>query len=120
MPFNSFLFVFFFLAVLIVHSLPLPWLFRKCNLLIASYLFYAAWNPWFVLLLLFCTINNGAAAQSIKACDGRPRLRRAILWSNIVLNLGVLAGFKYGNQFLSLWQGAAERLGLASVPPKLN
>ena len=33
MLFNSFLFVFFFVAVLLVHLLPLPWWLRKFNLL---------------------------------------------------------------------------------------
>jgi alginate O-acetyltransferase complex protein AlgI len=48
MPFNSFTFVVFFGAVLIVHPLPLPWIIRKFSLLVASYLFYAAWDPRYV------------------------------------------------------------------------
>ena len=51
MVFNSLTFVVFFACVLAIHSLPLPWTAKKINLLIASYLFYAAWNPPFVILL---------------------------------------------------------------------
>jgi hypothetical protein len=49
MVFNSLTFVVFFACVLGLHSLPLPWTTEKINLLIASYLFYAAWNPPFVV-----------------------------------------------------------------------
>src|SRR5262245_61284650 len=48
MVFNSLTFVVFFACVLVLHSLPLSWTTKKINLLIASYLFYAAWNPPFV------------------------------------------------------------------------
>jgi hypothetical protein len=42
MVFNSLTFLVFFLVVLSLHHLPLPWRVRKVNLLLASYLFYAA------------------------------------------------------------------------------
>ena len=51
MVFNSLAFCAFFAFVLLLHALPLPWATRKFNLLIASYIFYAAWNPPFVILL---------------------------------------------------------------------
>jgi alginate O-acetyltransferase complex protein AlgI len=79
MPFNSFTFVLFFAAVLVVHSLPLPWIVRKFNLLVASYLFYAAWDVRYVTLLLFSTAVNCVAAELIARWDGRPRHRRVVL-----------------------------------------
>ena len=48
MIFNSLTFVAFFLIVLAVWQLRLPWFGRKMFLLVASYIFYAAWNPPFV------------------------------------------------------------------------
>lgn len=51
MIFNSLTFIVFFAVVLLLHHLPLAWTTRKVNLLLASYLFYAAWNPPFVVLL---------------------------------------------------------------------
>lgn len=51
MVFNSLTFVVFFAIVLLVHNLPLAWPTRKVNLLIASYLSYASWNPPFLILL---------------------------------------------------------------------
>jgi len=67
MPFNSFTFVMFFFAVLVVHSLPLPRIVRKLNLLVASYLFYAAWERWFVTLLVYSTAVNWVAGKLLAA-----------------------------------------------------
>ena len=51
MLFNSYTFLVFFAIVLILHNLPFSWKTKKINLLMASYVFYAAWNPPFIL---FC------------------------------------------------------------------
>jgi alginate O-acetyltransferase complex protein AlgI len=120
MPFNSFTFILFFAAVLAIHSLPLLWILRKCNLLAASYLFYAAWDPRYVTLLLFSTVVNCVAAEMIAHWDGRPRIRRVALWVSVVLNLGLLAAFKYGNEVLGLWQAASDRFGFPYTPPKMT
>ena len=50
MVFNSLTFIVFFAIVLALFWMPFQWTTRKLILLIASYLFYAAWNPFFVLL----------------------------------------------------------------------
>jgi alginate O-acetyltransferase complex protein AlgI len=51
MIFNSLTFLVFFALVLVFHYLPWSWQTRKTNLLAASYIFYAVWNPPFVILL---------------------------------------------------------------------
>ena len=62
MVFNSYTFLLFFLAVLAVHSLPIKWRTKKLNLLVASYVFYAAWNPPFVVLIWISTLIDWFAA----------------------------------------------------------
>ena len=42
MVFNSLTFMVFFALVLALHAMPLRWTTKKINLLVASYLFYAA------------------------------------------------------------------------------
>jgi alginate O-acetyltransferase complex protein AlgI len=120
MPFNSFTFILFFAAVLIVHSLPLPWIIRKFNLLAASYLFYAAWDARYVTLLLFSTAVNCVAAELITRWDARPKTRRVVLWTSVALNFGLLGAFKYGNELLGLWQTASDRFGIHSVPATMT
>jgi alginate O-acetyltransferase complex protein AlgI len=48
--FNTYLFGCFFALVLAIHHAPISWTARKVSLLVASYVFYAAWDPVFVVL----------------------------------------------------------------------
>src|ERR1700756_5746790 len=99
MVFNSLTFVVFFACVLGLHSLPLPWTTKKINLLIASYLFYAAWNPPFVILLWGSTVVDWFAAQALVRSEGAWK-RRGWMLISVIANLGMLGFFKYG-QFLA-------------------
>ena len=63
MLFNSLAFVVFFAIVLALHNAPFSWRTKKTNLLIASYLFYAAWNPPFVLLIWISTWADRMIAE---------------------------------------------------------
>jgi alginate O-acetyltransferase complex protein AlgI len=94
MLFNSCTFLCFFAGVLLLHSLPLPWNWKKGNLLLASYLFYAAWNPPFVLLLWLSTVVDWYVARWIAQTEA-PGRRRVLLLFSLVLNLGLLGVFKY-------------------------
>ena len=98
MPFNSITFILFFSIVIFLYSLPLSWRMKKTNLLIASYIFYSAWNPVFVVLLWATTIMDWVTAAQIEKTGSRPA-RQALLIASMTLSLGLLAFFKYG-QFL--------------------
>src|SRR5262252_7945353 len=98
MVFNSLTFIVFFACVLALHHLPLGWTTRKINLLIASYLFYAAWNPPFVILLWVSTVVDWWAAKGLVRAV-RAGERRAWMLLSVAANLGMLGFFKYG-QFL--------------------
>ena len=64
MIFNSLTFLVFFAIVMALHYAPFfCWHQKKINLMIASYLFYAAWNPPFVILLWVSTVVDWWAAQ---------------------------------------------------------
>ena len=102
MLFNSLTFVVFFVAVLALHYSPFPWRIKKTNLLIASYLFYAAWNPPFVVLLWLSTLVDWFVAKKMFVEEKTAR-RRMLLTLSILVNLGVLGFFKYGNFLLDNW-----------------
>ena len=87
MVFNSLTFVVFFALVLALHNAPLAWTTRKINLLVASYLFYAAWNPPFVILLWISTVVDWWAARKLVTVQGQPA-RRAWMLLSVVANLG--------------------------------
>jgi alginate O-acetyltransferase complex protein AlgI len=96
MLFNSFVFLFFFLWVLVVHHSPISWTLKKMHLLAMSYLFYAAWNPPFVLLLLISTFWDWNIAEKIHRSETQKK-RRLWLSLSLTLNLGLLVVFKYSS-----------------------
>lgn len=116
MLFNSFDFVFFFAAVLLVHLLPLPWALRKFNLLAASYLFYMSWNPPFVALLLFSTLVDWFAAKAMGRSED-PLTRKFLLLLSLCTNLGILGFFKYADTALQYFAEAMQLLGTTYHPP---
>jgi len=92
---------------------------KKLNLLIARYLFYAAWSPPFVLLLWISTAVDWKVAQWIHASDREGR-RRFFLILSLATNLGILGFFKYGdflNQNFATLMNAA---GVAYQPADWN
>jgi alginate O-acetyltransferase complex protein AlgI len=96
--FHSPIFVVFFALVLLATRSPLSWRGKKALLLLASYLFYAAWNPPFVALIWLSTVVDWLAARSIGRAKS-PARRKAMLVVSLTLNLGLLASFKYANFF---------------------
>ena len=64
---------------------------RTVLLLLASYVFYAAWDPRFCALILGATLVNHVAARRM------PRSQRRGLWlvASLAASLGALAVFKY-------------------------
>ncbi len=85
---------------------------RKLVLLAASYLFYAAWDPRFLLLLCGSTVLDFFVGRRLATC-GAPKTRRRLLWLSLAGNLGVLALFKYYDFFVV---SAGELLELIGRP----
>lgn len=99
MTFNSYTFIIFFAIVLFFHYLPLNWRTKKINLLLANYIFYAAYNPPCVILLLLCTLVDWFSAKKIYAATTKGKRNLFLLFS-LTINLGLLAFFKYSNFFI--------------------
>ncbi|NNF66118.1 MAG: MBOAT family protein [Gammaproteobacteria bacterium] len=116
MLFNSLTFVVFFAIVLALHYSPFPWRARKFNLLIASYLFYAAWNPPFVVLLWISTMVDWTVAKKMHL-EQRTAQRRLLLTVSILVNLGILGFFKYGSFLLDNWVGLMALAGIEWQAP---
>jgi alginate O-acetyltransferase complex protein AlgI len=98
-----FLFWFFPLALLGFHLLPRQ---RLVFLLVASWIFYAWWNPIFLPLLLASTVVNYIAGGRIAAASS-VRRKRLWLWSGIAFNLLLLGFFKYEGMLSDLLETLA-------------
>src|SRR5690242_15896687 len=115
MLFNSLTFVAFFASVLGLWYAIRPWRTRKAMLLIASYVFYAAWNPPFILILWLSTIVDWFVARWLFKATTH---RRLILLISLIVNLGLLAYFKYGGFLVENFGVLARALGWSFHPAR--
>lgn len=114
MLFNSTQFLLFLPTVAAVHFL-LPKAWRWVWMLLASYAFYMAWEPGYVLLLMLSTGVDYTAARII-GTSNNPRVRRLALAASLSAGLGLLFLFKYYGFFR---ESAAVLLGWAGLPMPL-
>jgi alginate O-acetyltransferase complex protein AlgI len=119
MLFNSLTFLVFFALVLAAHRLPISWTAKKRNLLLASYLFYAAWNPPFVALLWISTLTDWFVARGMASARNGGR-RRLLLFTSLGVNLGLLAYFKYAGFVLENFVWLLGTFGVEYQPPALG
>src|SRR3954466_2376039 len=119
MLFNSLTFVVFFAVVLAAYWTMRSWEARKNLLLVASYIFYGAWNPPFAALLFATTaLDFYLGRQMGKKME--PRERRVWLVISVAVNLSMLGFFKYGNFLLENFQWVLARGGIQYKPPHLD
>ena len=100
MLFPTLTFGLFFLAIYAVAWSAGPsneW--RKILLLLASWVFYGAWDWRFVALLIGSAFLNWGTAQAIGRAE-RPRMRKALVVLGVAANLAILIFFKYFDFFL--------------------
>ena len=69
---------------------------RKVLLVIASLIFYMAWNPAPVVLLIWLTVVDWGVGKWLRRTE-HPTARKAILALSLVNNLGLLFLFKYAD-----------------------
>lgn len=119
MVFNSYTFLAFFAVVLILHHLPLSWGVKKVNLLLASYVFYAAWNPPFILLLWLSTVVDFYVGKALFT-QQNPHKKKMLLVISLIGNLGMLIFFKYGTFLLDNFVLLVNALGVEYHPAKPN
>lgn len=120
MVFPSVPFAVFFPLVLAVSwwLMPRPRLWKPF-ILAASYVFYAAADPRFCLLLAGVTIVNQLGASAVV----RARTERSANWivaATVAADLGALAYFKYYGFFVTSVAAALNDVGLGAPLPLLS
>src|SRR5688500_2692020 len=108
-------FLLFFLAVAAAYWLiPRRWnTARVWLLVVASFHFYAAWNASLALLVTATATLDYLFARGMDSTDRRGT-KRVLMWCSILMNVGVLAYFKYRGFFLDELHDLLAGLG---VPP---
>ena len=116
MLFNSYTFIVFIIVMLVLHNATrLPWKVKKINLLLASYLFYAAWNPPFILLLWLSTVVDYFVGRALYNQQNKSK-RKFLLVISLIGNLGMLCFFKYGGFLLENFVALVNAFGIDYHP----
>ncbi|AKF08495.1 MBOAT family O-acyltransferase [Sandaracinus amylolyticus] len=92
---------------------------RLLFLIVASCVFYAAWQPWYLGLILGSTLIDWLVAKQIHAHED-DTTRKRWLSVSVVLNLGLLGTFKYFDFGSRAISDALAPIGLYPDPVLLN
>jgi len=112
--FHSWTFLIFFTVIYLVYLLLKGTRFRASWLLLASYVFYAWWNPLYPLLIAYATTVDYLL---VLAMDRWQRMKKLFLALSVVNNLVLLGFFKYGAFITENLNALLEGLGLGySIP----
>lgn len=120
MQFDTYIYALFLPVVFLIY-----WWLRKrltwqnAFLLAASYVFYGWWDWRFLGLILITTLTTFFTALPIGG-NSRRAVRRGFVAANVVVNLGILATFKYFNFFADALRDLLGALGLHADWPTLN
>src|SRR6476619_7445506 len=119
MLFNSLTFVVFFVLVVTLYWSIHSWQARKNLLVVASYIFYGAWNPPFAALLFSTTAMDFWLGRQIAKAQNHSAKKRWLV-ASVCMNLSMLGFFKYGNFLLQNFQWLVARVGIIYQPPHLD
>jgi alginate O-acetyltransferase complex protein AlgI len=112
-------FLLFMLSVILVISLVGSQTLQIFILLLASYIFYMSWEPAFIFLIIFSTLNVYVAALLISKC-GQRFWRVVWLVLSCMFSLGILGFFKYYNFFVGSVNQMFSVLGGEALLPLLK
>jgi alginate O-acetyltransferase complex protein AlgI len=122
MIFDSWTFLAFAMVVYPTYALlgrgPMGWRRQNTLLLIASYVFYGAWDPRFLSLIALSTAIDYVAARGISASRSS-RGRNAWLGLSCASNLAILFAFKYFDFFVGSAVAGIRALGFEANAPVL-
>lgn len=114
MLFHTWIFFLFFVVVYPVYLLVRKTGFKDIWLLMASYVFYAWWNPLYLLLIIYSTAVDYVAVMMMD----RSRSRRKLwLLMSIVNNLTLLGVFKYAGFVTANLNNLISQLGFQYAIP---
>ena len=118
MLFHSLAFLVFFPAV-VALTFATPPRHRWALLLAASYYFYAAWKPEYLVLIVASTVVDYAVGLRLASETSRTG-KRWLLAASLTFNLGLLVAFKYADFFGASVQAAFRSANVMVHVPALE
>ncbi len=118
MLFNSMRFLLFFTIVMATYF-AIPCRFRWMWLLGASYYFYMAWKPAYVILIITTTLITYYTGIQMGGIAARSKRKKILIFS-LFFNIGFLFVFKYYNFFNDSLSIFFHQYGLSYGSPALD
>jgi len=112
--FSSVIFLFYFLPAFLVVYFLSPRKVKNYTALLASIAFYAWGAPKFVFVILASTTIDFFIVKALHN-SSEERKRKGFLMISLVMNLGLLAYFKYANFFVENLNAALNSIGVEQV-----
>lgn len=97
MVFSSLIFLYFFLPIVMILYFILPSKYKNLLIFISGLFFYAWGEPKYVIIMILSTIIDYTAGRLMDYFDNSPRKRTICLLVSVIMNLGLLAVFKYSS-----------------------
>ena len=122
MVFSSLVFLFMFLIGTLMIYYIVPKSFKNAVLLLTSLIFYAWGEPFYIIVMLISTLIDYCAGLVIWKWGGNRHIRRLALIVSVVMNLSLLAIFKYSGfafENINAWFGTeidASKLNFLGIP----
>ncbi len=119
MLFNSVSFLIFFPIVVLICFI-LPQRVRWIWLLISSYYFYMSWNAAYALLLFLSTFTTWILALACEGAGDREKAKKGLIAAALVINLGILAYYKYFTFILTNISAVLGRFNVSFNVPQFD
>lgn len=104
-----------FFAIVAALYVLLPHRAQNRMLLVASYVFYGAWDWRFLSLILLSTVVDYAVGLRMASEDHQQR-RKRLLMISLAVNLGMLGVFKYFGFFVTSFEALLAQVGYQTDP----
>lgn len=97
MVFSSLTFLYFYLPIVLILYFISPMKIKNLIILISGLFFYAWGEPIYILIMIFSTAIDYTAGRLIHKYDDKPKMRTMFLLVSLIMNIGLLAVFKYSS-----------------------
>lgn len=120
MLFNSFEFAIFFTIFFSLYFFTYNKLkFQNFLLLLSNFIFYGWWDWRFLSLIVISSVCDFIIGSKIDKSDNE-HYRKKLLFTSIIINLGILGFFKYFNFFAESTIAVLDFIGFQSNPVFIN
>ncbi|MBQ9555535.1 MAG: MBOAT family protein [Muribaculaceae bacterium] len=121
MLFNSFTFMIFLPVVFLLYWFVFKGLkWQNLLILVASYIFYGWWDWRFLILIAITSLSSFLSGLMIQRYEGNRKAQKAVSAVNIIINLGILALFKYFGFFMESLNALLGSVGITMDWPTVN